>query len=180
MHAAKMIHHTRRRWRQTLRQAAVVQPVVLPAVRLPVRKLRNSWPGCWTPGGLRGHSGSGRPPGPVSAVRPWMPWLDGIGISAPSEARRKVRKLRRPTGARRELHGSARRTQDSSQRRESATNPDSKRAGANEKISGGKNAIVSPRATKRAVESAGNGSGNQEQSGLGISQLGLFPSVQKS
>ncbi len=49
-----MIRHTRRRWRQTLRQAAVVQPVVLPAVQLPLRKLRNSWPGCWTPGGLPG------------------------------------------------------------------------------------------------------------------------------
>ena len=118
-------------------------------------------------------------PAGLSGQSPWsvpgMPWLDDIGMSAPSEARGKVRKLRRPTGARRELHGSARRTQDSSQRRESATNPDSKRAGANEKISGGKNAIVSPRATKRAIQSAGNRSQNREESGLGISQLGLFP-----
>ena len=88
-------------------------------------------------------------PAGLSGQRPWsvpgMPWLDDIDMSAPSEAREKAIKFRRLTGPRREFHRSACRTQDLSQRRESATNPDSKRAGAGQKPPCGKTAIVSPR-----------------------------------
>ena len=98
------------------------------------------------PGAAGGDAGR-LPPAPASLPTPARARPGGESKRNEDRAKRgqKRRNSRRPGGSQRELHQTGRRTQIPNQHGICKTNPDSKRAGAGQKLPCGKTAIVSPR-----------------------------------
>ena len=115
-----------------------VLPPVLPVVPLPAPNSRYSEPS--------GDAGW-LPPAPASLPTPARARPGGESKGNEDRAKRgqKWRNSRRPGGSQRELHQTGRRMQIPNQHGMCKPNPDSKRAGAGQKMPCGKTAIVSPR-----------------------------------